>query len=361
MNPLDRTIVIAEAGVNHNGELDLAIELVDRAAEAEADFVKFQTFKASNLAAASAAKADYQLNTTDASESQRSMLERLELSEAAHRTLIERCAEKNIRFLSTAFDLSSLDLLANALSLNTLKIGSGELTNGPLLLAAARSGMELIISTGMGSLAEVEEALGVVSFGLLRQGDPSGRADFAEVLLDPAAWAAMRNRVTLLHCTTEYPAATEDTNLRAIDTMRAAFGLRVGYSDHTNGSAMCIAAVARGAEVIEKHFTLDRSLEGPDHAASIEPHELNQLVQEIRSVETGLGNGIKQPSPAEVRNRNIVRKSLYTAVPMDEGHILEHGDIVALRPGDGLSPMEFWDRVGHRTSIGYDAEEMLLD
>ncbi len=348
-----KTTIIAEAGVNHNGSLELAVDLVDKAAEAGADFVKFQTFKAVRLASQSASKAAYQKTTTEATESQLDMLRRLELAPEAHRFLIDRCAQKGIAFLSTAFDLDSLAFLAGDLNLKTLKLGSGELTNAPILLAAARTDMQMILSTGMGSLAEVEEALGVIAFGLLRSGLPSGRADFASALLDPAAWQALRQRVTLLHCTTEYPAAVEDTNLRAVDTMRQAFGLQVGYSDHTEGNAMSIAAVARGATVIEKHFTLDRSMDGPDHAASVEPGELARLVQDIRMVEAGLGNGIKQPSAAEVRNRPIVRKSLHAARDIAQDETFGQDDVLALRPGTGISPMSLWDLLGRKADRDY--------
>jgi N-acetylneuraminate synthase len=343
------TIVIAEAGVNHNGELDLAIELVDRAAEAGADFVKFQTFRATELASATAAKATYQKKTTDAGESQLEMLRRLELTPEDHRVLVDRCTEKGIAFLSTPFDLDSLVFLVDDLALEMLKLGSGELTNAPILLAAARSGVKLLISTGMGSLSEVEEALGVVAFGLTRDGDPAGRADFAEVLLDSAAWNALRERVTLLHCTTEYPAAVADTNLKAMDTMRGAFGLPVGYSDHTEGDAMSIAAVARGAVVVEKHFTLDRGMKGPDHAASVEPDELAALVRDIRAVEAGLGNGIKEPGTAEVRNRTVARKCMVAARDIPAGHVLSEADLAVKRAGGPISPMEFWECVGKRS------------
>ncbi|MEO1987387.1 MAG: N-acetylneuraminate synthase [Martelella sp.] len=343
-----RTIIIAEAGVNHNGDTALALELVDRAAEAGADFVKFQTFKAARLASKSLSKAAYQQVTTDAGETQFEMLSRLELSHEAHRVLMERCAEKGIAFLSTAFDLESLGFLADDLGLKTLKLGSGELTNGPILLAAARSGMRLFVSTGMGSLAEVEEALGVIAFGLMREGAPSSRADFAEVLLEPAAWEALRERVTLLHCTTEYPAAVEDTNLRAIETMRQAFGLSVGYSDHTEGNAMSIAAVARGAGVIEKHFTLDRTMDGPDHAASVEPDELARLVRDIRAVEAGTGTGIKQPGPAEIRNRASVRKCVVATRAIPAGQIIQAGDLTAMRAAGPIPAIALWDCVGRR-------------
>ena len=343
-----RTIVIAEAGVNHNGDAKLALELIDRAAEAGADYVKFQTFKATEVASAIAAKADYQKRHTLAEETQLDMLARLELSYESHHALVERCRARRVGFLSTAVETESLRFLAEVLRLDTIKVGSGELTNAPVLLAAARSGARLLLSTGTGSLAEVEEALGVIAFGLLREGEPARREDFTDALLEPAAWSALRERVTLLQCTTEYPAAIEDTNLRAIDTMRAAFGLPVGFSDHTEGNAMSIAAVARGAGVIEKHFTLDRTMSGPDHAASIEPAELAELVRGVRAVEAGLGNGIKQPSAAEVRNRAIVRKSVVLTCELPEGHVVRADDITVKRVGTGITAMEYWDCLGRR-------------
>lgn len=343
------TLIIAEAGVNHNGDLAMALELVDKAAEAGADYVKFQTFKATKLASANAKKAIYQTRTTDDTESQLAMLQRLELSVCNHKMIMARCAEKGVRFLSTPFDIASLALLTETFGLPEIKLGSGELTNAPLLLAAGRSGVRIILSTGMGSLAEVEEALGVLAFAMCREGEPKGRAEFAEVLLDPAVWTVLAERVTLLHCTTEYPAAVEDTNLRVMETMHRAFGLKVGYSDHTVGEAVSFGAVALGASVLEKHFTLDRTLPGPDHAASLEPDELVSLVRGVRMVERALGNGIKQPSPAEVANRAVVRKSLLAARDLPRRHVLTHDDIVVKRPGDGMSPMMLWDMVDQVT------------
>ncbi len=344
-----KTIIIAEAGVNHNGDLSMALDLVDKAAEAGADFVKFQTFKAAKLASASAKKAAYQTRNTDGAQTQRAMLEQLELSAADHEAIIARCLAKGVRFLSTPFDLDSLALLTQTFALPQIKLGSGELTNAPLLLAAARSGAAIILSTGMGTLAEVEEALGVLAFGLCRSGEPKGRRDFTEVLLDRAVWPVLAERVTLLHCTTEYPAAVEDTNLRAMETLRRAFGLRVGYSDHTVGEAVSLAAIALGATVLEKHFTLDRSLPGPDHAASLEPAELTALIRNVRAVERALGSGIKQPGAAEVANRAVARKSLLAARDLAAGHVLGAEDIAVKRPGDGLSPMLLWDMIGTAT------------
>ncbi|GLO80042.1 N-acetylneuraminate synthase [Sulfitobacter pontiacus] len=345
-----KTLIIAEAGVNHNGDLAMALELVDKAAEAGADYVKFQTFKATKLASASAKKASYQTRTTDGGESQMTMLQRLELSLEDHQAIMARCDENGVRFLSTPFDLDSLALLTDTFALPEIKLGSGELTNAPLLLAAGRTGVRIILSTGMGSLSEVEEALGVLAFAMCREGQPKGRACFAEVLLDPGVWPVLAERVTLLHCTTEYPAAVEDTNLHAMETLRRAFGVQVGYSDHTVGEAVSLAAVALGACALEKHFTLDRTLPGPDHAASLEPGELTSLIRGVRVVEKALGTCIKQPGAAEVANRAVARKSLLAARDLPEGHVLTAEDIAVKRPGDGMSPMTLWDTVGTVTT-----------
>lgn len=354
---MPRTLIIAEAGVNHNGDLDLAMQLVDAAATAGADMVKFQTFEAEKLASVKARKAAYQTRTTDAAESQLDMLRRLQISKEAHHKLIKRCAEKGISFLSTPFETDSLHFLTVDLGLETIKLGSGELTNAPLLLAAAQSDARLIVSTGMGTLAEIEEALGVLAFGMTFPQEPPSRAAFCEALLDPSARAVLRERVILLHCTTEYPAAVEDTNLRAMDTMAAAFGLQIGYSDHTEGEAVAMAAVGRGATVIEKHFTLDRTMPGPDHAASIEPDDLVRLVTGIRQVERALGDGRKLPGAAETANRPIARKSLCAARDLQAGAMLTIDDISIKRPGVGLSPFDLWDTVGRRLDIQLSADD----
>lgn len=355
-----KTLIIAEAGVNHNGDLDMALELVDSAAEAGADLVKFQTFNAAKLASAAAPKAVYQTQQTNEDESQLEMLQRLELTPEAHERIITRCAERGIEFLSTPFDSDSLDLLTRQFGLTRIKLGSGELTNAPLLLDAARSGASIILSTGMGTLSEVEEALGVLAFGLMRHDTPKSRADFAEALHDPRAWEILRVQVTLLHCTTEYPAAAVDTNLRAMETMHSAFGLSVGYSDHTVGNAVSLAAVALGAQILEKHFTLNRGLPGPDHEASLEPDELCALVREVRSVEAALGDGIKRPCSAELANRVVARKSLHATRDIPEGHVLRPEDLTVMRPGKGLSPMELWDVAGKKTSVALTAGQQIL-
>ena len=345
----DRCLIIAEAGVNHNGSLDMALQLVDAAAEAGADLVKFQTFRAAELASQIAPKASYQKRSSDAGESQLDMLRRLELGQDAHRTLIDHCMTRGIGFLSTPFDQPSLDFLTRDLGLGLIKFGSGELTNAPLLLAGGRSGAKIILSTGMGTLSEVEEALGVLAYGMTGGTAPC-RANFASVLQDAAAWDLLRQRVTLLHCTTEYPAPVNETNLRVLETLRRAFTLDVGYSDHTPGNAVSFAAVALGATVIEKHFTLDRTLPGPDHAASLEPAELTSLVSGIRAIGLAMGTGIKQPGKAELANRVVARKSLIAARDLPAGHVLTEADMRAKRPGGGISAMEFWDAQGQTLS-----------
>ena len=338
--------VIAEAGVNHNADLVMALALIDAAVDAGADAVKFQTFKAEELASADAPKAAYQNQTTDKGETQLEMLKRLELSHGWHRDLMDRCLDRGVGFLSTPFDPVSLEFLVADMKLETLKIPSGEITNGPLLLQAGTSGCDIILSTGMSALDEVEAALGVLAFGLTDEdGEPSPDA-FKDAFASDQGQAALKEKVTVLHCTTEYPAPFEDANLRAMDTMRNAFGLRVGLSDHTPGIAVAIAATALGAEVIEKHFTLDRTLPGPDHRASLEPGELKAMVLGIRAVEKAMGDGVKQPQPSEVKNMAIVRKSLVALRPIKAGEPFTEDNLGVKRPGTGASPMEYWERLG---------------
>ena len=344
-----RTVIIAEAGVNHNGDLQTALQLVDAAAEAGVDMVKFQTFKAEKLAAKGALKADYQKRATNTEETQLEMLSRLQLSEEAHSVLTTRCAEKGITFLSTAGESDSLRFLTEDLKLPLIKLGSGELTNAPLLLAAARSDARLILSTGMATLSEIETALGVLAFGMLNADNRgAGRNAFAAALLEPKIFDQLRTRVSLMQCTTEYPSLAEDSNLRVMETLRGAFGLEVGYSDHTEGNAVSIAAVARGATMIEKHFTLDRTMSGPDHAASIEPRALRDLVSSIRQVEQALGTGIKRPSLPEQCNRSVVRRSVVAVRALPINHVLTAKDMTVKRPGNGIAPVDLWDCVGRR-------------
>lgn len=339
-------MVIAEAGVNHDGELSKALALVDAAAASGADFVKFQTFKADALATANALKAAYQLEGTEASEPQRDMLRRLELTEDAHRALIERCKAREIGFLSTPFDQSSLALLAGRFRLSMLKISSGDLTNGPLLLAAARTGCKLIVSTGMGTLEEVRAALDVIAFGLTNRDAAPTVAQLRGLSQQAGARRLLAERVILLQCTTEYPAPIAEANLRAMGTMREAFGVAVGFSDHTPGLTAAIAAVALGATVVEKHLTLDRNAPGPDHRASLEPQEFGRFVAALREAELALGDGRKVPSPSEAGNIPAARKSLVALNDIAAGDILGPAQIGVMRPGDGISPMEYWSWLG---------------
>lgn len=353
-----RTLVIAEAGVNHNGSLERALELVDVAARAGADVVKFQTFRADRLTTGQAARAQYQVANTGDSGSQQEMLKRLELSYADHEVLVRRAKERGIRFMSTAFDPESLAFLGT-LDMPAVKIPSGDLTCAPLVLQAARMGPPLIVSTGMADLADVEGALGVIAFGMCRTGEPRSRADFAAAYASTEGQEALRRRVTILHCVTEYPAPPEAVNLRAMDTLAGAFGVAVGYSDHTLGIEVSLAAVARGATIIEKHFTLDRGLPGPDHAASLEPDELAQLVRGIRVVEQALGSAVKFPAPAELGNRPIARRSLVAARDIRHGEAFTAGSLAFKRPGHGVSPMFFWDYEGRKAARNYAADELI--
>ncbi|MBR0987231.1 N-acetylneuraminate synthase [Bradyrhizobium liaoningense] len=339
------TLIIAEAGVNHDGSLETALALVDAAADAGADIVKFQTFNAKALAGSAAKKADYQQRTTAADESQLAMLERLELPRAAHHTLIERARERGIEFLSTPFDDASLAFLLS-LKLPRIKIGSGDLTNAPLLHAAAKAGATLILSTGMATLGEIEEALGVLAHGYGPSSGQPGIAAFRAAWRNPAARTALAQHVSLLHCTTEYPCPIGDVNLAAMATMRSAFQLPVGYSDHTDGFEVSVAAVALGATIIEKHLTLDRKAQGPDHAASLEPDDFKRMVMALRNVERAVGDGVKTPKDSEIRNVPVARKSIVAARALKAGETIGPADITAKRPGAGRPPIDYWSLVG---------------
>jgi N-acetylneuraminate synthase len=353
-----RTLIIAEAGVNHSGSLETALTLVDAAADAGADIVKFQTFNANSLAGRAARKADYQQRTTDAAESQRAMLQRLELPQSAHHPLIARARERGIEFLSTPFDPRSLEFLLS-LKLPRIKIGSGDLTNAPLLHSLAKAGATLILSTGMATLGEVEEALGVLAHGYGGSNEAPGIAAFRAAWCDPAARLCLAQKVSLLHCTTEYPCPPEDVNLAAMQAMRAAFKLPVGYSDHTDGFEISLAAVALGATIIEKHLTLDRNAEGPDHAASIEPDDFARMVSAIRNIEGAIGDGIKTPKNSEIKNIPIARKSIVAARPLQAGDVIGAADITTKRPGSGRSPIEYWSLIGTTAGRPYDTDDPL--
>ena len=315
-----KTLIIAEAGVNHNGDIDLARKLIDVAASAGADFVKFQTFTADKLVTRNAGKAEYQNNTTGADESQHAMIKKLELTYQMHEALIEHCKSRDIEFFSTGFDRKSIDLLMD-LGLKSFKIPSGEITNLPYLRHVGGYGKPVILSTGMATMCEIGTALDI----LMESGTP-------------------RKLITVLHCNTEYPTPMTDVNLRAMVTIRDTFDVQVGYSDHTLGIEVSIAAVALGATVIEKHFTLDRNLPGPDHQASIEPEELKAMVTAIHNIEKATGDGVKRPSPSEVKNMPIARKSLVAACNILKGEVFSETNLTIKRPGIGISPM-LWDKV----------------
>jgi N-acetylneuraminate synthase len=354
----DTTFVIAEAGVNHNGSLDLAHRLIDMAADARADAVKFQTFVAAEMVTARAAKAAYQVNNTRDDSSQLAMLRQLELPADAPGKLLAHCRLRGIRFMSTAFDSTSLSLLS-ALDMPALKIPSGDITAAPLLLQAARLRRPLIMSTGMSTLGDIERALGVLAFGLVSDHVPAGRREFEAAYQSRAGMEALRTHVTLLHCTTQYPTPPSSVNLRAMDTMREAFGLPVGYSDHTLGIEVSLAAVARGATVIEKHITLDRTLPGPDHAASLEPVELRSLVEGIRIIEAALGSSQKCPAVDELTNRDVARRSLVATRPIVRGASLTADMLTCKRPGSGRSPLDLWDMLGSVAMRDYAVDEAI--
>jgi N-acetylneuraminate synthase len=356
----DPVYIIAEAGVNHNGSLELAIDLVNVAAAAGADAVKFQTFKADKLVSRAASKAAYQIKSTGDDESQYEMIRKLELDEAAHGALISHCKTVGIEFLSTPFDHQSLELLAHQFNLSRVKLPSGDITNGPLLLEAARTSKPVILSTGMSTLEEVETALGILAFGYTESRESPSIEAFKSAYASVTGKNALKDKVALLHCTTEYPAPFVDVNLCAMATLQQAFGLPVGYSDHTLGISIPIAAVAMGAVIIEKHFTLDRTLPGPDHKASLEPDELKQMVKSIREVESALGSSIKQPALSELKNRLVARKSLVAAQDIRKGEPFTQDNLAVKRPGDGINPVHYWEWLGRIADRDYRQDDKVI-
>lgn len=332
-----KVIVIAEAGVNHNGDMHLAKKLIEVAAEAGADFVKFQTFKADKLVSKEAKKAAYQSkNIGDGEDSQHGMLKKLELTHENHLELIEHCKQQKISFFSTAFDVEGIQYL-DKLGLAVFKSPSGEITNYPYLRELAKTGKPVILSTGMASLGEIEDAIHV----LMENG-------------------GNREKITVLHCNTEYPTPMEDVNLKAMNTIQNAFGVSVGYSDHTLGIEVPIVAVGLGATIIEKHFTLDRNLPGPDHKASLEPDELKAMIKAIRNAELAIsGSGRKEPSSSELKNKEIARKSIHLAKGLTKGTALAEEDLIPLRPGNGISPMEWSNIIGRKLKVDKTGFEML--
>jgi N-acetylneuraminate synthase len=356
---MTKLYIIAEAGVNHNGSVDMAKKLIDAAADAGADAVKFQTFRADALVSATAPKAIYQKTGTSASESQYDMLRKLELNEAVHRTLVAHCRMRKIQFLSTPFDEESLDILVRRINVPLLKLPSGEITNGPLLLAAARTKKPIILSTGMSTLAEVRTALGVLAYGYTCLDKRPSLTAFRDAYQSKAGQRELKAKVTLLHCTSEYPAPFIDVNLLAMNTMREAFRLPVGLSDHTPGTAVSIAAAALGAVVIEKHFTLDRTLPGPDHKASLVPAELRELVRSIREVEDALGSAKKTPTKSELKNIPIARRSLVATKDIVRGETFTEENLTCKRPGTGASPLRYWQMLGKKADKNYRKDELV--
>ncbi len=354
-----KVYIIAEAGVNHNGELSVARQLIDVAVEAGADAIKFQTFKAEQLVSQYAPKAEYQKLSTHQTESQMAMLKKLELGTDEHDELYKYCQQKGVEFLSTAFDLESLEILSSQFNLSRFKIPSGELTNPLLLLSVAEKGKPVILSTGMCGLQEIETALGTLAFGFLNSKESPSLRAFRTAYYSNEGYECLKKNVTLLHCTTEYPSPFQDVNLRAMETLRTAFNLDVGLSDHTEGIAVPIAAAARGACVIEKHFTLSRELPGPDHRASLEPRELIQMIQSIRQVQQALGDSRKIPSPSEIKNIVAARKSLVAALPIKKGEIFTKDNLGVKRPGNGISPMLFWEWLGKQAPRDYETDELI--
>jgi len=334
---MNRTFIIAEAGVNHNGDLKIAELLIDAAVNAGADAVKFQTFRTGDLCSKYAPRAEYQDKNTGTDESQFLMLKKLELDYAAHTRLMACAARKNIRFLSSPFDLKSIDLL-NTMGLDVFKIPSGEITNLPYLEKIGSLQKKIILSTGMADMVEIQEAVRILE----QQG-------------------SKRSQISLLHCCTDYPASPEQVNLRAIQTMKEFFpDMVIGYSDHTAGVEIALAAVAMGAGIIEKHFTLDKSMKGPDHRASLDPHELKGMVCAIRNIEKALGDGKKTPSPSEIKNRKVVRKSIVASKNIKKGEIFSQSNITIKRPGTGISPLEWYQVLGKKAGRDFEPDDLII-
>lgn len=355
------TLIIAEAGVNHNGSEALAIKLVDAAVNAGVDIIKFQTFKADELVTLDAKQADYQINNTAKTQSQWAMLKEIELSFASHKKIKAYCESRGIEYLSTAFDAVSLNFLTESLGLARLKIASGEITNIPFILEHAKTGCDIILSTGMATMQEIELALAVLAFGYINhdENNKPNKEQFFQAYLSPEGKSILKKKVTLLHCTTEYPAPFEQVNLKAMDIMAETFGLAIGYSDHTSGIAVSLAAVARQACVIEKHFTLDRSMPGPDHKASLEPDELKTLVKGIREIEVSLGQAIKEPSDCEIKNKEVARKSIFARKAIAKGERFSVDNLIVKRPGSGLSPAYYFDLIDQKATESFDKDELI--
>ena len=353
-----KTFLIAEAGVNHNGSIELAKKLIDAAVMAGADAVKFQSFVASSIVTAGASKAEYQITNTGSQESQLEMLKKLELSHSQQRELHQYCQRSGIQFLSTPFDTASLNFLTADLGLETIKVGSGELTNAPFLFEVARLAKNIILSTGMSTIDEVADALGVIAFVMTDSKNPSV-SSFKSALASSEGRKAVTSKVTLLHCTTDYPTVPSDVNLRAMLTLREKFDCQVGFSDHSVGIHLAVAAVAMGATVIEKHLTIDRDLPGPDHKASLEPSEFKNLVDQVRDLENAFGDGIKRPTEVELKNKKIARRSLVALKAIKTGDVFTSENVSIKRPGTGRSPFEYWSLLGTKATSDIAENEVI--
>lgn len=360
---MKKTYIIAEAGVNHNGSLSTAKAMVDAAAEAGVDAIKFQMFKADQLVTVEAPLADYQKEVLQsAASSQCEMLKQLELTESELMELKEYCQEQNLNFLVTPFDELSLEFLVDQCKVKKIKVSSGDLTDTPFLWKIAKTGLPIILSTGMAMIGEIEKALVVISYGYVET--DKKHADFSweeahNIFFSDKGQRVLRQNVILLHCTTEYPAPFNEVNLLAISTLAKIFQLPVGYSDHTEGSAASLGAVALGACVVEKHFTLDKTMAGPDHKASLEPSELKNLVLMIRQIEQTLGSGLKYPGESERKNRTVSRKSLVASKHIEKGDVFTGDNITIKRPGSGTDPSRYWDLLGKNAQKSYLKDEMI--
>lgn len=358
---MTKVYIIAEAGVNHNGSLELAYKLIDKACEAGVDAVKFQTFIAEKGLIEDAQKADYQLGTTDKNESQLEMIKKLELSFEDFKALKTYCDSKNIEFMSTGCDLESLDFLIDELGVQSLKISSGEIVNAPLLLKAAQSKKQIILSTGMSTIDDIETALAILEYGYTYSNKIPNSLE--EVLMEFSGKEKpfVEMNVVLLHCTTEYPAPINELNLKVIPQLEKEFNTRVGYSDHSEGITASVIAVTLGATVVEKHFTLDKNMEGPDHKASLEPDELKKLASAIRETEIMLGSDKKYITKSEQRNVSIARKSLVAECEITKGELISQDKVSIKRPGTGLTPLKYWDIIGKKATKSYKRNEFIRE
>ena len=356
---MSHCFIIAEAGVNHNGSFEMAMKLVELAASVGADAVKFQTFNPEALATANAPKADYQRQAVPEDNSMLAMLQKLQLNEDEYYRLQEHCKSLGITFLSTPFDIESMKFLVDKMGLKKIKIGSGDVTYAPLLLETAKRGCSIILSTGMSTLGEIEDALAVLSYGYLNQNSPNSYEEVIQQFYLKRPWDLLKEKVVLLHCVSNYPAAFEEANLSVLATLRQAFGLKVGYSDHTLGIEAPIAAVALGAEVIEKHITLDNTLPGPDHKASLEGPQFKQMVDSIRHIEKALGERYKAPAPSEIQMAKIARRAIVASKKITKNQIIALEDLAYKRPGVGLSPMLCWDLVGTKALSDYETDQCI--